>query len=171
MAQPNMQNLIQGVQNVITSLGAIAQEAPLILNLPAFAGVQNIIQQLATIQAQLNQLTAMVTANQATATASHTQVTNTLQDINNYIQMTSMQIMNTNAGFTGVLQGLLGPLPSPLNTHDAIDHAVATQLNALNTFLKSVPNYAGLVLAKCRAIANFLGIKLYWGGVGVNDYI
>ncbi|ESK81683.1 hypothetical protein Moror_15858 [Moniliophthora roreri MCA 2997] len=170
MAQPNMQNLIQGVQNVITGLGAIAQEAPLILNPPAFAGVQNIIQQLATIQAQLNQLTAMVTANQATATANHTQVTNTLQDINNYIQMTSMQIMNTNAGFTGVLQGPLGPLPSPLNTHDAIDHAVATQLNALNT-LKGVPNYAGLVLAKCRAIANFPGIKLYWGGVGVNDYI
>ncbi|KAK7054377.1 hypothetical protein VNI00_003571 [Paramarasmius palmivorus] len=155
MAQPNIQN----VNNAFAGAGltALSNEVALVPNIP----VVNNPQQLAVIQAQIQQVLQVQQAQQALL-ALIPQMAADIGAINTFVQNAPMRRFNTAAGNIGPLQGP-GSVMIPNNfpyTREHIDCANGNDLDELNDHLGRLPNYVNnaLVSVRRQVLANFLGI-------------
>lgn len=97
--QPDMDILTRAISNITRYLTVAAQEIAHFVNSPTVAGGNQILHQLATLQAPLARLAAVVNANDIIAQNSHNAI---LESINSHISTVLAAITNAVAALTNL---------------------------------------------------------------------
>lgn len=160
VAQPNL--VVVG-----NALAMLAQEVPLLNNVPManvqqqlaqlIAGIAAINQQLGDMEQRLNlrmdqqfnDLSQQIGA-----------LTTRVQTVETRLDRLPMRLANAAASHDPgrILTGPTGLLPGPTNTKALLQAATGPQLNALQAIVNA-PDYAGTVAARRDVLTRFLGVE------------